>query len=72
MEKTEAHRRIEKLRFEINHHRYRYHAEDAPEISDEAYDSLMRELEKLEGEVSRPENPDEPNRSSGRRTAQKF
>src|SRR5690606_24930512 len=41
--------RIEKLRALISHHQKRYHEEDAPEISDEAYDSLVRELRELEG-----------------------
>ena len=33
----------------INYHRQKYYTEDAPEMSDEAYDSLLRELEELEG-----------------------
>ena len=41
--------RIEKLRQLIAHHQKRYHEEDAPEISDEAYDSLVQELRQLEG-----------------------
>lgn len=40
--------RIEKLRAELDRHRYAYHVLDAPEISDEAYDSLMEELIALE------------------------
>lgn len=40
--------RIKKLRAEIEHHTYLYYAKDAPEISDYAYDSLMRELKELE------------------------
>ena len=34
--------RIEQLRREIEHHSYLYYAKDAPEISDGAFDSLMR------------------------------
>lgn len=41
-------RRIEQLRREIEHHSYLYYAKDAPEISDGAFDSLMRELRELE------------------------
>ncbi|MAZ56466.1 DNA ligase (NAD(+)) LigA [bacterium] len=41
--------RIEKLRSLISYHRSRYHDEDAPEITDEAFDSLVRELTELEG-----------------------
>ncbi|MBQ9021545.1 MAG: NAD-dependent DNA ligase LigA [Eggerthellaceae bacterium] len=40
--------RIEALRKEIEHHTYLYYNEDAPEISDAAFDSLMRELRELE------------------------
>jgi DNA ligase (NAD+) len=42
--------RYEKLIKLIDHHRYLYHVKDKPEISDEAYDSLMKELEMIEAE----------------------
>lgn len=42
--------RAEKLRAEISHHAVLYHTHDAPEISDEAYDALVRELIALESE----------------------
>ncbi len=45
--------RYEKLIQAIEHHQYLYHVLDKPEITDEAYDSLMREL--LEIEVKHPE-----------------
>lgn len=41
--------RIEKLRELVVKHQQLYHEQDAPEISDEAYDSLVRELRELEG-----------------------
>lgn len=44
---ADAHR-IEELRAEIEHHTYLYYAQDDPEISDAAFDSLMRELKTLE------------------------
>lgn len=44
----EAKKRIEKLRELINHHRYLYHVKDVQEISDEASDSLKKELFDLE------------------------
>lgn len=50
MDIAAAKARIERLTEEINRHRKRYHVEDAPEISDEAYDSLFHELVRLEGE----------------------
>lgn len=43
--------RIKKLRELIAYHQKQYHELDAPEISDEVYDSLITELERLEAEV---------------------
>ncbi len=40
--------RIEKLRALVAHHQHCYQVLDAPEISDEAYDALVRELRELE------------------------
>src|SRR3989344_6750074 len=50
MDKSEAKERIEKLKKTINHHRYLYHVLDRQEISDEALDSLKKELFDLEQE----------------------
>ncbi len=46
--KKEALKRARKLSQEIDAHRRAYHVHDQPTISDEAYDSLVRELEELE------------------------
>ncbi len=40
--------RVLQLQSLIEYHRVQYHTYDSPEISDEAYDSLLRELEALE------------------------
>lgn len=48
LERTKAEERIAKLRTEIRHHDYLYYVKDAPEISDEQYDKLYRELVALE------------------------
>lgn len=50
MERNDAEARIAKLTTLIDSHRHQYHVLDAPTISDEAYDSLYRELAALEGE----------------------
>jgi len=42
--------RLKSLKQAIERHRYFYHTLDKPEISDEAYDSLIRELESLQNE----------------------
>lgn len=47
---------LEELRNLVAYHQRKYHTEDSPEISDQAYDALVRELvsleEKLEGKKS--------------------
>ena len=40
--------RIIELRDELHAHNYRYYVENAPEISDQEFDALMRELQELE------------------------
>src|SRR6478736_9649389 len=45
--------RLDELRREIRRHEELYYTHNAPEISDEAFDRLLHELERLEGE-----NPD--------------
>ncbi len=50
MSENEAKSRIKTLQKEIEKHSRLYHTLDAPEISDEAYDALVRELLELETE----------------------
>ncbi len=47
MNETEAFNRIKKLRSEIARLRKAYHVENAPNVTDEVYDSLTRELKEL-------------------------
>ena len=49
MSSKETQKRIAQLEKLIAYHRERYHTDDAPEISDEVYDSLVQELQNLEG-----------------------
>ena len=72
MNKIEAQKRIEKLRQEINHHRYLYHALDRPEISDGALDSLKNELFKLEQAFPELITPDSPTRRVGGKALARF
>ncbi|MCA9354059.1 MAG: NAD-dependent DNA ligase LigA [Candidatus Kaiserbacteria bacterium] len=51
MAKQADRERLGKLRETVAYHRKRYHDEDAPEISDEAYDALLKELGELELQV---------------------
>jgi len=44
----EVKERLDHLKKAIEHHRHLYHTKDTPEISDEAYDSLVREAGQIE------------------------
>ncbi len=72
MTKPEAQKRIEKLRNEINHHRYLYHVLDRQEISDAALDSLKKELEWLESQFPDLVTPDSPTQRVGGKALSKF
>jgi DNA ligase (NAD+) len=61
----DAAERIEALRAEIARHDHRYHVLDDPEISDDAYDALFRELRELEGERPELVTPDSPTQRVG-------
>ncbi len=65
MDKKQAKIRIEKLKTEINHHRYLYHVLDKPEISDSAWDSLKHELAELENKFPEFITPDSPTQRVG-------
>src|SRR6187431_522893 len=52
--------RIRQLREQIRHHEERYYVHSAPEISDEAFDRLLHELERLEAENPDLVSPDSP------------
>src|SRR4029453_109771 len=62
---SEARKRVEELRQHIDHHAYRYHVLDDPEISDAAYDELIRELEGLEADFPELLTPDSPTQRPG-------
>lgn len=64
-EKQKIKERIEKLRKEINRHRYLYHVLDRSEISDAALDSLKHELATLEEEHPEFITPDSPTQRIG-------
>lgn len=53
------------LRRELERHNYLYHTLDAPEITDEAYDRLFRELVEIEGRRPELQTPDSPTRRVG-------
>ena len=59
-ERADAKVRVEELRSEIEHHRYRYHVLDDPEVADAEYDELMRELRDFEDRFPELQTPDSP------------
>ena len=64
-ERAEAKVRVEELREQINHHSYRYHVLDDPEVSDAEYDELIRELRALEDAFPELITPDSPTQGVG-------
>src|SRR3954470_1886003 len=61
--------RLRELRSAIRHHEERYYIHNEPEISDEAFDALLHELERLEAEHPDLVTPDSPTqRVAGRPT----
>ena len=57
--------RAEALRREIEHHEHRYYVLDDPEISDAAFDALVRELQQLEADWPELVTSDSPTRRVG-------
>ena len=64
--------RATELRRLIEHHNYRYHVLDDPEIPDSAYDALFDELKALEEETPELVTPDSPTQRVGAPPAAGF
>ncbi len=69
---TDLATRAAQLRQLINYHAHRYYVQDAPEISDEAYDALFAELRRLEEQHPELITPDSPTRRTGAPPAEGF
>lgn len=72
MNRERAEDRILKLAKEVDKHRCLYHVFDAPEISDEAYDSLVVELVELERQWPEFDDPNSPTKRVGGEPLEKF
>jgi DNA ligase (NAD+) len=70
--RAEAKLRVEELRELINHHSYRYHVLDDPEVADSEYDDFIRELQVLEDEYPELVTPDSPTQLVGGAIADLF
>jgi DNA ligase (NAD+) len=64
--------RLDELRRLVDHHNYRYHVLDDPEVSDADYDRLFDELKKLEEEHPELVTPDSPTQRVGSQPSQRF
>lgn len=69
---SDAYRRVEYLRQQINYHNYLYHVLDAPIISDYEYDKLANELVRLEAEHPEWISQDSPTQRAGAAPSDKF
>jgi DNA ligase (NAD+) len=69
---AQARVRAEELRGQIEYHNYRYHVLDEPEISDAAYDTLMRGLQALEERFPELITADSPTQRVGAPPSQLF
>jgi DNA ligase (NAD+) len=72
MTKREAATRIDELRSLIDHHSYRYHVLDDPEVADAEYDALVGELMSLEGEWPDLVTSDSPTQRVGAPPSEQF
>ena len=72
MEKAKSEKRANELRAVIADYRYRYHVLDDPSITDEIYDSLTRELSKIEKDYPDLITPDSPTQRVGGKALSKF
>ena len=68
----ETRERIKKLRETISHHSHLYYTLDKPEISDSAYDALIRELEELEKKYPELITKDSPTQKVGDTILKEF
>src|SRR5687768_2382964 len=69
---SEARKRVEELRGLLEHHLYRYHVLDDPEVSDAEYDRLYDELVGLEAEHPELWDPDSPTTRVGAPPSERF
>ena len=63
---------VSQLRDQLNFHNYRYHALDAPVISDAEYDALLRELQALEEQHPELVTIDSPTQRVGAAPSPEF
>ena len=69
---SDAEKRMQELRKILDGHNYLYYVLDSPEISDDEYDRLFRELKDLEERYPQFSDPNSPTRRVGAQPLEKF
>src|SRR3954451_13183568 len=69
---TAPEQRLRELRESLRHHEERYYVHADPEISDEEFDRLLHELERLEAEYPDLVTPDSPTQRVAGRPVEGF
>lgn len=64
--------RVDALREEINFHNVQYYVHDEPQVTDQYYDQLLRELQSLEAQYPQLVTADSPTQRVGAEAAQQF
>ena len=72
MPSKDAEKKIEALRDKIRHHEYQYFVLDTPEISDQDFDKLTKQLKDLEAEHPDLITPDSPTQRVGGKPREGF
>src|SRR4051812_2937833 len=72
MSEKEAKKRIQTLTSEVNRLRHEYHTEDKPSVTDDVYDSLIRELRVLEEKYPQFADPNSAVNRVGGKPLDKF
>src|SRR6187200_218985 len=68
----DPHARLTQLRKDIRYHEERYYIHSDPEISDEEFDRLLHELERLEAQHPDLVTPDSPTQRVAGRPTEAF
>ena len=69
---VDVRKKAETLRKQLDHHNYRYYVLDDPEVADQEYDTLLRELQKLEQNHPELVTHDSPTQRIGARPLEAF
>lgn len=71
-DEQQAQARIQDLRVSLSEHNYRYYVLDQPQISDQEFDFLLKELEQLEAKFPQFDDPNSPTKRVGGMPIKKF